>query len=66
MGAKLQAKAKRVFYSSDLALMFTDWTLVGTDHSGKSINLAGRGMIVFRKQPDGNWLMVIENPWGTE
>jgi ketosteroid isomerase-like protein len=66
MGAKLQVKEKRVLYSSDLALMITDWTLVGADHTGKSINLAGSGAIVFRKQPDGNWLIVIENPWGTE
>jgi ketosteroid isomerase-like protein len=66
MGAKLQANKKRVLYSGNLALLITEWTLVGTDPSGKSINLAGRGTIVFRRQPDGNWLMVIENPWGTE
>jgi ketosteroid isomerase-like protein len=66
MGAKLQAKARRVLFARDLALLITEWTLVGTDHSGKPINLTGRGTIVFRKHPDGNWLMVIENPWGTE
>jgi ketosteroid isomerase-like protein len=66
MGAKLQANKKRVPYSGNLALLITEWTLVGTDPNGKSINLAGRGTIVFRRQPDGNWLMVIENPWGTE
>ena len=66
MGAKLQANKKRVLYSGNLALLITEWTLVGMDPSGKSINLAGRGTIVFRRQPDGNWLMVIENPWGTE
>jgi ketosteroid isomerase-like protein len=66
MGTKLQANAKRVLYSSDLALMITEWALEGTDPGGKSINLKGRGTIVFRRQPDGNWLMVIENPWGTD
>ena len=66
MGAKLQANKKRVLYSGNLALLITEWTLVGTDPTGKSMNLAGRGTIVFRRQPDGNWLMVIENPWGTE
>ena len=66
MGAKLQANKKRVLYSGNLALLITEWTLVGKDPSGKSINLAGRGTIVFRRQPDGNWLMVVENPWGTE
>jgi ketosteroid isomerase-like protein len=43
MGAKLQANKKSVLYSGNLTLLITEWTLVGTDPSGKSINLAGRG-----------------------
>jgi len=28
--------------------------------------LTGRGTVVLRRQSDDTWLMVIENPWGTD
>ena len=34
--------------------------------NGKPINLTGNGTVVLRQQSDGSWLMVIENPWGTD
>jgi ketosteroid isomerase-like protein len=66
MGVKLDAKAKRLLQAGNLALLITEWSLNGTESDGKPINLNGRGTIVFRRQPDDSWLMVIENPWGTE
>jgi ketosteroid isomerase-like protein len=66
MGVKLDAKAKRLLQADNLALLITEWSLNGTESDGKPINLNGRGTIVLRRQPDNNWLMVIENPWGTE
>jgi ketosteroid isomerase-like protein len=66
MGVKLDARAKRVLQTANLALLITEWSLSGTDTDGKPINLTGRGTIVLRRQADYNWLMVIENPWGTE
>ena len=66
MGGKLDAKAKRVLQAGNLALLITEWSLSGIEPDGKPINLTGRGIIVLRRQPDDSWLMVIENPWGTE
>lgn len=57
---------KREFFILVISPFITEWTLVWMNHSGKCVNLAGSDTIVFRRQPDGNWLMVIENPWGTE
>jgi ketosteroid isomerase-like protein len=65
-GGKLEAKAKRVLHAGDLALLITEWSIKGTEPDGKPINLTGRGTIVLRRQSDGTWLMVIENPWGTD
>jgi ketosteroid isomerase-like protein len=31
---------------------------------GTKIQNGGLSVIVLRKQPDGNWLMVIDNPFG--
>jgi ketosteroid isomerase-like protein len=66
MGTKLEARVKRVLQANDLALLITEWTINGTEPDGKPINLTGRGTVVLRRQSDGNWLMVIENPWGTD
>ena len=66
MGGKLDARAKRVLQADNLALLITEWSLSGTEPDGKPIDLSGRGTIVFRRQPDDTWLMVIENPWGTD
>jgi ketosteroid isomerase-like protein len=66
MGAKLDAKAQRIIYASDLALLITKLSISGTEPNGYSIKLKGRGTVVFRQQPDGSWLIVLENPWVTE
>ena len=66
MGAKLEAIVRRVIQASDLALLITEWSIDGNEPDGKPINLVGRGTVVLRRQPNGTWLMVIENPWGTE
>jgi ketosteroid isomerase-like protein len=66
MGCKLKAKPKRVLLSSDLALLITEWSINGTEPDGKPINLTGRGTVVLRRQSDDTWLIVIENPWGTD
>jgi ketosteroid isomerase-like protein len=66
MGGKLEAKPKRVLLASDLALLITEWSINGNEPNGKPINLTGRGTVVLRRQSDGTWLLVIENPWGTD
>jgi ketosteroid isomerase-like protein len=66
-GGKLRARAKRILYASNLALLTTEWSITGTEHDdGKPIHLTGKGTIVFRRQSDDTWLMVIENPWGVD
>jgi ketosteroid isomerase-like protein len=66
MGCKLKNKPKRVLLASDLALLITEWSINGTEPDGKPINLTGRGTVVLRQQSDDTWLIVIENPWGTD
>jgi ketosteroid isomerase-like protein len=66
MGSKLEARVKRVLQANNLALLITEWSINGTEPDGKPINLTGRGTVVLRRQSDGVWLMVIENPGGTD
>ncbi len=66
MKVKLEARVRRVIQAGNLALLTTEWSIVGTEPDGKPINLNGRGTVVLRSQFDGSWLMIIENPWGTD
>ena len=42
MGAKLEARVKRILQASDLALLITEWSISGTEPDGKPSNLSGR------------------------
>ena len=53
------------FEAGDIALICSQWTATATAPDGSTIEMAGRGTEVARRQPDGCWLMIIDNPWGT-
>jgi uncharacterized protein (TIGR02246 family) len=63
---KLDLKVKRVLQASDLALVITEWSFIGTSSDGNPINMAAKSADVLRHQADGTWLFVIDNPWGTD
>ena len=49
----------------NVTLHLSAWELSGTDADGKPIEWSGRTTDVLRKQEDGNWLVALDNPWGT-
>ena len=56
----------KVFEAGGIALTCSDWAATATDPAGGAFTMAGRGTEVARRQPDGTWLLVIDNPWGTQ
>ena len=60
----LRTQAQSVVEVDDIALYIGRWTLHGTDPSGQAIAMGGESSDVLRKQPDGRWLIAIDNPWG--
>jgi uncharacterized protein (TIGR02246 family) len=66
LNPKFELEFKRAFQAGDLALLFSEWTLTGTDPEGNPIELEGRTSDVARQQADGSWLFVIDNPYATE
>jgi ketosteroid isomerase-like protein len=57
-------ETKPAIQSGDLALLHSRWTLTGTGPDGSPLNLGGTTADVARRQSDGTWLFVIDNPWG--
>jgi uncharacterized protein (TIGR02246 family) len=63
---KFELEFKKAVQAGDIALLFSEWTLSATDPDGNAVEMEGRTSDVVRRQPDGSWLVVIENPSGTE
>jgi uncharacterized protein (TIGR02246 family) len=58
-------EVRKVLQTGDLALSFADWTLSGTGPDGEAIEMAAQTSDVLRRQPDGSWRIVIDNPYGS-
>lgn len=65
MKGKLDLKVTRVLEASGLALVIGDWSFAGTGPDGNPVKLSGNSADVLRRQTDGSWCFVIDNPWGT-
>ena len=57
-----EATVLKKLESDGLALTQARWRLVGTGEDGQTIELTGDGTIVSRRQPDGSWKVVLDNP----
>ena len=58
-------EVRKVLHTGDIALSFADWTLSGTGPDGEAIEMAAQTSDVLRRQPDGSWRIVIDNPYGS-
>jgi uncharacterized protein (TIGR02246 family) len=65
MKPTLTLEKYKIVTASDLALAIIKWSLKGTSADGQPVQLEGTSSDVMRKQADGRWLFVIDNPWGT-
>lgn len=53
-----------VFIAGDIALHQMPYTMTGETPDGDSIRQSGISVAVLRKQQNGDWLMIIDNPHG--
>ena len=66
MNGELTLEVTRVLEVDDLALVTGVWSFNGTGPEGEPVQLAARNADVLRRQGDGTWRFVIDNPWGTD
>jgi uncharacterized protein (TIGR02246 family) len=66
MNGELDLEVTRVLEVDDLALVVGVWSFTGTGPDGAPVRLEARNADVLRRQADGTWRFVIDNPWGTD
>jgi uncharacterized protein (TIGR02246 family) len=64
MNPKLTLEVKNLNQTSDIALTTGNWHLSGTGPDGSPVDMRGQSVEVSRRQPDGTWRFVIDNPFG--
>jgi uncharacterized protein (TIGR02246 family) len=63
---RLSSGACLVLVAGDIALYHADWHMSGSAPDGSKIAMSGHSADVLRRQPDGTWRVVVDNPWGTQ
>ena len=53
-----------VYISNDIALHIAPWVMKGKSPDGVEIKQSGLSVAVLRKQENGAWLLVLDNPHG--
>lgn len=62
----LSSAACTTLVAADMALHHMHWALAGTAPDGTAVQQEGRSADVLRRQADGSWRIVIDNPFGAE
>jgi ketosteroid isomerase-like protein len=64
--ARLTVRPHTFIRSDDLVLVLGEFMLVGRRHDGTPLDRKARFADVLRRQPDGRWLIAVDNPFGGE
>jgi uncharacterized protein (TIGR02246 family) len=59
----MQLQTLSVNRTGNLAMLHGRWTVVERGTDGHQVRREGRNTEVVRRQADGRWLFVIDNPW---
>jgi uncharacterized protein (TIGR02246 family) len=62
----MQLETAYVIQESGLALMRSQWRLTGKGPDGKPLEMSGKSVEVARRQANGEWLWVIDHPFGAD
>jgi ketosteroid isomerase-like protein len=59
---KIKLTTAKIIENGNLALVYSPWTITGTEPDGTTIEMAGDSVVVLRLQPDRTWRFAIDNP----
>lgn len=66
LGVKATQLKTKTLTTEDIALFISLWRLDGLTAEGKNFSKEYIATTVFRKQPDGQWKIIIDNSFGPD
>jgi uncharacterized protein (TIGR02246 family) len=60
----ISGEIQSVIETGGVALVVNRWRLEGTGPEGDPIEMSGLSADVVRRQADGSWRVLIDDPWG--
>jgi len=64
MKPTLTGEIVKVLETTDHAVVFNSWTLKGTSPDGSPIEMGATSADVLRRDSEGQWRVLIDDPWG--
>lgn len=64
LSPQFEYSGHEVFINGDIATHFSPWVMTGKAPDGTEIRQTGLSVAVLRRQPNGSWLMIFDNPHG--
>jgi ketosteroid isomerase-like protein len=61
----IQLTVRRVYENGDIGFCVADWNIAGKAPDGKDVKVGGTSAEVVKKTSGGNWVYVIDSPYGT-
>jgi uncharacterized protein (TIGR02246 family) len=61
--AQLAITPRQVLAGPDVALVSDNWHITGTNPDGSPMSMSGGSSEILRRQPDGTWLYVVDDPF---
>jgi uncharacterized protein (TIGR02246 family) len=58
--------SSKTVVNGDLAQSSSHWECDATAPDGTAVHMEHWGSELSRRQPDGNWRILIDNPWGAQ
>jgi uncharacterized protein (TIGR02246 family) len=61
----IQLTVRHVCENGDIGFCTADWSIAGKAPDGKDVKVGGTSVEVVKKTSGGNWVYVIDSPYGT-
>jgi uncharacterized protein (TIGR02246 family) len=63
MRPRMTAEIVKVIAAGDLAMVYNDWRLSAKRPDGRPVEAGGKALEVVRRQPDGTWRFILDDPY---
>ncbi|MGM5632083.1 DUF4440 domain-containing protein [Apibacter raozihei] len=64
LGGKMTSVNKYCIEAEDIAMLRADWKIETKNEKSEDITITGSSVELIRRQKDGTWLYIVDNPFG--